>query len=375
MESFSKLKNFKKYHLALVIIFIITVVSVISVVNLSAASVTSGNFVVDYNVQNSWNSGAIVNVEITNNGSPVQDWTVKWTYSSNQKIINMWNASYTQSGSSVTAKNSAWNGSIPTNGSQSFGFNISYSGDNSNPSSFTVTSSESSIVTTVVTSTSTPAVSTPIETTTPIVTASTVTSTVESSPTYSKVACIGDSITQGWGNNFTTPYPKALQNLLGSDYTVKNYGVSGTTMLKKGNSPYWNTSQYKDSSNWLPDIVIIMLGSNDAKSYNWQYKSEFLANSIEMINHYKDLASHPIVYVATSPTVYNGTTGNYGITNQIVTGEVVPLTKQASKETECVLIDVNTATQGMPQNFPDYVHPNDDGYLIIAKTVLNIIGK
>ncbi|HEX3046921.1 MAG TPA: GDSL-type esterase/lipase family protein, partial [Bacillota bacterium] len=190
-----------------------------------------------------------------------------------------------------------------------------------------------------------------------------------------KVACIGDSITSGFGTGVTTPYPTALQNLLGSGYTVNNYGVISTTMLKRGDNPYWNMSQYTDSSNWLPDIVIIMLGTNDSKSYNWQYKSEFVPNYEEMINHYKNLSSHPVVYVATSPTVYGGTTGYYGITNQVVTGEVVPLTRQAASETGCTVIDVNTATQGMPENFPDYCHPNDAGYLIIAKTVYNVISK
>ncbi len=186
-----------------------------------------------------------------------------------------------------------------------------------------------------------------------------------------KVACIGDSITSGFGNGVTTPYPYALSLLLGSGYTVNNYGVISTTMLKKGDNPYWSTQSFTDSSNWLPDIVIIMLGSNDSKSYNWQYKSEFVANYKEMIYHYKNLSSNPTVYVSTSPTVYNGDIGNYGITNPVVTGEVVPLTIQAANETGCKIIDVNTATQGMSQNFPDYVHPNDAGYQVIANTVYN----
>jgi lysophospholipase L1-like esterase len=188
-----------------------------------------------------------------------------------------------------------------------------------------------------------------------------------------KVACIGDSITSGFGNGVTTPYPYALSLLLGSGYTVNNYGVISTTMLKRGDNPYWNTSQYTDSSNWLPDIVVIMLGTNDSKSYNWQYKSEFVANYEEMINHYKNLSSHPVVYVNTCATVYNGATGNYGITDPVVTGEVVPLVKQAANETGCPIIDINTATKGMPQNFPDYVHPNDAGYQVIANTVYKAI--
>jgi lysophospholipase L1-like esterase len=182
-----------------------------------------------------------------------------------------------------------------------------------------------------------------------------------------KVACIGDSITNGYG--VTAPYPLDLGQLLGSGYTVINYGVSSKTLLKNGDQPYWSTQQYTDSTNWLPDIVIIMLGSNDAKAVNWQYKSQFVTDYKDMINHYRNLSSHPIVYINTSPMVYNGDIGNYGITNPVVSGEVVPLTIQTANEMGCPVIDINTVTQGMPQNFPDYVHPNNAGYVIIANAV------
>lgn len=61
-----------------------------------------------------------------------------------------------------------------------------------------------------------------------------------------KIACIGASITYG----ATVPdrdhnsYPGQLQSLLGSCFVVNNYGVSGTTLLKHGNLPYWKTKEY-----------------------------------------------------------------------------------------------------------------------------------
>jgi lysophospholipase L1-like esterase/predicted esterase len=186
-----------------------------------------------------------------------------------------------------------------------------------------------------------------------------------------KVACIGDSITYGAGlsNPGTDSFPAVLGRLLGANYVVNNYGISGRTLLKKGDYPYWNEQAYTDSSNWLPDIVIIMLGTNDSKSQNWQYQSEFVANYDEMINHYKNLSSHPTVYVNTCPTVYN--TGLAGITNPVVRDQVNPKVRQAASDTGCTVVDVYTATNGMPQNFPDNVHPNVDGSKVLADAVYN----
>jgi endo-1,4-beta-xylanase len=90
--------------------------------------------------QNDWGSGATVSVTIKNNGSsPINGWTLGWTFPGNQKITNMWNGSYSQSGATVTVKNASYNGSIAANGgSVSFGFNLSYSGSNEKPTAFTL---------------------------------------------------------------------------------------------------------------------------------------------------------------------------------------------------------------------------------------------
>lgn len=94
---------------------------------------------VTYSVVSDWQTGATVNVILQNNSAvSVNGWTVSWTFPNDQKITTMWNALYTQSGNSVTVNNAEYNSLIPANGSVSFGFNISYSSGNTNPTSFTV---------------------------------------------------------------------------------------------------------------------------------------------------------------------------------------------------------------------------------------------
>ena len=104
-----------------------------------------------------------------------------------------------------------------------------------------------------------------------------------------RVACVGDSITYGAKieDNFLNSYPAQLQLFLGSDYLVGNFGASGYTLQKSGNFPYWNHPAFQESSAFQPNIVLIMLGTNDTKPYNWTGTENFLADYRELIAHYR----------------------------------------------------------------------------------------
>ncbi|MFG1904097.1 non-reducing end alpha-L-arabinofuranosidase family hydrolase [Micromonospora carbonacea] len=91
---------------------------------------------VTYAVSSQWGEGFGANVSITNLGDPVSSWTLTWSYGAGQTVTQAWNATVTQSGAAVTAKNVSYNGSIATNASVSFGFNGSWSGSNPAPTSF-----------------------------------------------------------------------------------------------------------------------------------------------------------------------------------------------------------------------------------------------
>ncbi len=89
--------------------------------------------------QNDWGGGATVSVTVKNNSSSqINGWTLAWSFPGNQTITNIWNGTYAQSGTAVTVKNLSYNNIIPAGGSVSFGFNISYSGANAKPASFTL---------------------------------------------------------------------------------------------------------------------------------------------------------------------------------------------------------------------------------------------
>jgi lysophospholipase L1-like esterase len=183
-----------------------------------------------------------------------------------------------------------------------------------------------------------------------------------------KLACMGDSITYGSGTMGDNSWPSQLARMLGGAYTIQNYGLPGATMLKTGDSPYWNSWALSHSSNWTPDVVIIALGANDSKPQNWIHKDSFADDCQEMIRFFKLLPSHPKIYLSTCATVKGP--GAFGITEAVVSGEVVPVQKQIARETGCEVIDVNAATKSLAaSDYVDGVHPNDDGALRIAQTV------
>ncbi|MCL6588842.1 MAG: carbohydrate-binding protein [Firmicutes bacterium] len=102
--------------------------------------ITTGGYVVAYVISSDWGTGATINVTITNNTTtPVNGWTLAFTFPGNQTITNLWNGTYTQSGASVSVKDAGYNATIGANGgSANLGFNINYSGVNAKPTSFTL---------------------------------------------------------------------------------------------------------------------------------------------------------------------------------------------------------------------------------------------
>ncbi|MEN8907781.1 MAG: cellulose binding domain-containing protein, partial [Clostridiales bacterium] len=118
----------------------ITILSILGVLTITMIAITisinaSADDTVLYEINNDWGNGATINVVIQNLGSSdINGWTVEWTFSGNQNISTMWNATYAQTNKSVIVKNNSWNSVIPTNSSTSFGFNLTYSGENSIPS-------------------------------------------------------------------------------------------------------------------------------------------------------------------------------------------------------------------------------------------------
>ena len=177
-----------------------------------------------------------------------------------------------------------------------------------------------------------------------------------------KVACIGDSITAGVGSKMA--WPKMLQQMLGDKWEVKNYGVSARTLLNKGDHPIEKEQKFKDALNLKPDVVIIMLGTNDTKPQNWKFKDEFVADYKDMIAQFDKADPKPRVYACHPPYVPGK--GNFGI-NEAGVLEQIPLIDALAKELHAGTIDMHGALKDKDALLPDRVHPNIEGAPELAK--------
>ena len=187
-----------------------------------------------------------------------------------------------------------------------------------------------------------------------------------------KVACVGDSITFGYGikNRSIQSYPNQLNKMLGPKYKVRNFGVCARTLLKDGDFPYTHTSQYTASLKWNPDLVIIKLGTNDTKLINWKYKTKFEEELSDLANSYLSLESKPKVYLSyPAPAFCIGNT----IDGQRVLDEVIPHIKRVAKKLSLPIIDFHTLLFKDVKLFPDHVHPNAEGAFKLAKQVYEVM--
>ena len=187
-----------------------------------------------------------------------------------------------------------------------------------------------------------------------------------------RVACIGNSITFGAGirNRSRDSYPSVLARMLGDNYWVKNFGVSARTMLNKGDHPYMNEPAYKNALAFNPNIVVIKLGTNDSKSFNWKYKADFMKDAQTISDAFEVRTSRAKSYLCYPSKAY--LTGD-GINDDIISKEIIPMIKKLAKKNNLSVIDLHTAMDGMPELFPDRIHPNEKGAQVMAKAVYQSI--
>jgi len=188
-----------------------------------------------------------------------------------------------------------------------------------------------------------------------------------------RVACVGDSITFGAGvkNRAQNSYPVVLGKLLGAEYEVRNFGVSGTTLLKKGDRPYWKTKQFKQATDFAPNIVIIKLGTNDTKPQNTKVKEQFGGDLVAMVDHFTALPSKPKIFLCLPVPVYKT---RWGI-NAKDLAYYMPIIKKVAEAKGTGLIDLHTALSNQAALFPDNIHPNAEGAKKMAEFIAPILQK
>ena len=190
-----------------------------------------------------------------------------------------------------------------------------------------------------------------------------------------RVACIGDSITFGHGirDREHDAYPGVLSTLLGEDYDVRNFGVSGTTTMMGTDMPYMDEQAYQDALEFNPQIVTIKLGTNDSKPYNWKGSDHFKQDLKTLIESFRSLPAKPQIWLCLPVPAYGHA---WSINDSIIYNGVIPYIREVAQEENLPVVDLNTPFQGKRQYFPDTIHPNEEGEHMIAEIILSqVFGK
>lgn len=186
---------------------------------------------------------------------------------------------------------------------------------------------------------------------------------------FSRIACVGDSITYGYGADSPSSgsYPARLQAMLGNRYVVGGFGWGGSTFC--GTSKiYTEGEEFRASIAFEPDVVIILLGTNDTNSWNTTQGEGVEEAARDLVHFYRTLPSHPEVFLCTPIHRYNNETNE-----RIIREELVPLLHRVAAAEDCWFVDLHAQTDNWEFYLTDGLHPNSEGYRKLAALILDAL--
>ena len=186
-----------------------------------------------------------------------------------------------------------------------------------------------------------------------------------------KVACVGDSITEGTANvdHAVNSWPLILDRMLERAqpgvYEVGNFGRSGATSIRRGKKPYWDEDVFSKGCDFQPNIVIINLGTNDATNVSWlKCGEEFEQDYRDLIKVYQGLESKPQVWLSNlTPMIAPHPRVEQCAPHRVVIERTIT---SLAAEFGLQVIDFKTPMLGLPKLLTDGVHPNTAGNELMA---------
>lgn len=191
-----------------------------------------------------------------------------------------------------------------------------------------------------------------------------------------RIACAGDSITTGFTLLFPgrDSYPSLLQKHLGERTEVRNFGKVDAAARFDADTPYVKHKQYRKSLEWNPDIVLLMLGSNDTKRRNWD-PVIFRRDYRRIAESYMALASHPKVVLVAPPGLYRiFGLPLLGLYPETLENGVRPAILEIAGELGLPCIDLKNAIPDGKMR-ADGVHPQRKGTRLMADGIISGLSR
>ena len=190
-----------------------------------------------------------------------------------------------------------------------------------------------------------------------------------------KVACIGNSVTYGYGHSTPaeTSYPAQLGKMLGEGYEVGNFGKSGATLLNKGHRPYTQQPEYKAALDFAPDIAIIHLGLNDTDPRNWpNYRDQFIPDYLALIDTLRSINPAVDIKICRMTPIFHWHK-RFKSGTRDWHAQIQETIEETAQLAGVELIDLQELLYHRPDLMPDALHPNTEGAAIIAKRAYSAI--
>ena len=192
-----------------------------------------------------------------------------------------------------------------------------------------------------------------------------------------RIICVGDSITWGEGvfpHLSSKSWPAILEQKLGDDFEVINLGLNGACLLDNGVMPYFQQSLSRVSYNYEADVILFMLGTNDAKPIRWD-AGLFTDALRKRAEDYLALSPRPQVFLMIPPPQYVEVISSYSTDDSIIRGPLRQAIEQVADELDLALIDLYTPLANQARLFPDGSHPNSEANQIMADEIYRVLER
>lgn len=180
------------------------------------------------------------------------------------------------------------------------------------------------------------------------------------------IALLGDSITAGGSG---VNYGVFLEDMLGEGYQVVNYGVGGACLTQRCQHAIWNTWALPALLNTEPQIVVVMLGTNDAGGTSDEVFADYETDLIAMVESLQCIDPQPQVILASPPPMV-------ALSQQAddrIANAIIPAIERIAETYDLRVIDVYNLVDDYPANYPDELHPNEDGHKTLAVIFYDVL--